>query len=117
MPRFIIAVIFLVFVTLQISRAHADIKGAIDELRQETRVKDVFFQKGQIVEWIVGVLPNGKSQEGFALYACNILHSQKVVHKGTWIRVVDVLKVKSGAGFRDASLGRANCHTWRTKHP
>lgn len=117
MREFVLFVSIAALILVYSNYSHADTKGAIDELRQEQRVKDVFYQEGKAVEWILGVRADGKSQVGFALYACNILHSHNVVHKNTWIRVVDVVKVKNGTGFRDASLGRANCYTWKTKHP
>ena len=93
----------------------ADEKSALSALKKEPRVKDLAYKKGDVVEWTLGVLTDGKSQVGFALYACNILHEHKVVHSRTWIRVVDIVKVKNGASFREASLGRANCKTWKTK--
>lgn len=103
------------FILFSIHSAYASEKSAINALKNEPRVKDMVFKKGDVVEWHLGVLSDGKSQVGFAMYACNVLLEHKVVHSGTWVRIVDIVKVKNGSSFREASLGRANCSTWKTK--
>lgn len=100
----------------------ADSDSAIAEIRSEATVKDMLYQPDQVVKWQIGVLNDGSRRWGYASYLCEILREHEVVTKATKpgeqiIRVVDIVKVANGVGFRDASLGAVDCATYEKMFP
>lgn len=104
-------------IVLTASPACADAQSAEAEIRAEKIVKDMLYQPGQVVEWQIGVLPDGSDRYGLAEYVCMILADHEVVNDWTEVRIVDIVRMANGEGFRDASLGRVNCASGRREKP
>lgn len=87
---------------------------ALAILKAEPKVKDVLFQPGQAVEWMVGVLPDASPDRiGYGQYICQQLKDAGASRPGTQVRVVDIVKLtREGASPREASLGTVDCSTF-----
>jgi len=87
---------------------------ALAILKAEPKVKDVLFQPGQAVEWMVGVLPDSSPDRiGYAQYICQQLKDAGALRPGTKVRVVDIVKLTlEGASPRKASVGTVDCGTF-----
>jgi hypothetical protein len=85
------------------------IQAVKSTLAKEPKVKDVLYDPNLFVQWQVGVLTDGSSRVGYALYICELLREGKVLESDTQVRVVDIVRVSSGVDFREASLGRVDC--------
>lgn len=102
-------------VTFSTQPAIADADSAKRAIKAERAVKDVLYQKGQAVEWIVGVISNGQPRFGFASYICEILKEHGI--SSGRVRIVDIVKVSRGENFWDASLGGVDCKSYRQFKP
>lgn len=105
------------FGTAQASERQTNFQAALAEIMAEPKIKDVIHRERHAIQWHAGVLSDGTPRHGYASYLCQILRDHKVVSTDTWVRVVDIVKVTNGSGFREASLGRVNCDTFEKRSP
>lgn len=89
----------------------AAIEAAKAALQAEPKVKDLTYSAGDTVQWHVGVLDDGSSRVGYALFVCELLKEKGALADRTHVRIVDVAKVAQGGDFRSASLGHVICET------
>lgn len=87
---------------------------ALAIIKAEPKVKDVLFQPGQAVAWMVGVLPDASPDRiGYGQYICQQLKDAGAARPGTQVRIVDIVKLtREGASPREASLGTVDCSTF-----
>ena len=109
--------IFATLATLLSLPVSANDASAEAAIRNEPKVKDILHQLNAAVKWQVGVLDDGSKRWGYAFYLCDVLREHGVVTKKTKpseqiVRIVDIVKVSRGVGFRDASLGAVDCVTY-----
>lgn len=72
---------------------------------QENKVKDALWTSPNIFK--VGVLDDGKSRDGYAMYVCEVLYEYGFKGKHIWVQVIDIGKlVKNGKWDK---LGEAHC--------
>ena len=81
------------------------------QLLAEPKIKDLYFDETNAVEWTVGVYDDGTSRFGYAGYVCLVLSQAGLVDKRTDVRVVDFVKASRSGDWRAASLGHADCTT------
>jgi hypothetical protein len=93
--------------------SEGNIQAVKSILAKEPKVKDVLYDPNLVVQWQVGVLTDGSSRVGYAQYICELLKEGKVLESDTQVRVVDIVRVSSGTGFREASLGRVDCSSYK----
>lgn len=91
--------------------APAAIEAAKTAIAAEPKVKDLMYRGEDAVQWHVGVLDDGSSRVGYALYICNLLREHQAMSGRTHVRIVDVAKVAQGQDLRTASLGHVICET------
>lgn len=89
----------------------AAVEAAKAAILAEPKVKDLMYRGDEAVQWHVGVLDDGSSRVGYALYICNLLREHEAMAGRTHVRIVDVAKVAQGQDVRAASLGHVVCET------
>lgn len=96
--------------------AAADAQAALAALKRERWVVDAVHEPAAAVDWHIGIRNYGRDRAfGYAESGCIIIRQNGGLAK--WVRIVDIAKVNRGENFRSASLGRADCRTWRHKYP
>jgi hypothetical protein len=85
-------------------------RAAFNQLKSEPKVRDVLFDKGQAVEWNIGVLDDGTRRYGFGQYVCEVLKEAGALHSETQVRIVDIAKVvREKVPPKEANLGTVDC--------
>ena len=74
------------------------------------RVRDILFDKGQAVEWNIGVFDDGTRRYGFGQYVCEVLKEEGALRSDTQVRIVDIAKVvREKVPPKAANLGTVDC--------
>jgi hypothetical protein len=85
-------------------------RAAFAKLKSEPRVRDILFDKGQAVEWNIGVFDDGTRRYGFGQYVCEVLKEEGALRSDTQVRIVDIAKVvREKVPPKAANLGTVDC--------
>lgn len=71
----------------------------------EPTAKDAVWTAPEVFK--VGVLDNGSSRDGYALYVCNVLYEHGFKGREIWVQVIDIVKLVSNDKWE--RVGQARC--------
>lgn len=81
-------------------------------LMDEQKIVDVMYRPNQAIQWHIGVIDDGTPRDGYALYVCEVLAENGLVHEDTRVRIIDMAKImRGGVPGRSTSLGSMTCST------
>lgn len=89
------------------------IEKMVDNLKKEPKIKDVLYQPNAAVQWSIGVINDGTSRNGYAMYICDVLKEHGYANDNTVVRIADIVKVANGSTPRAASIGSARCSDYK----